>query len=112
MVQRSLRGANKQKNKASHLPIVYTCTADNFTITILQSLFFPLYREGDFMTKSSFWTDTVNTGLKNAYQDSKHIGVFCNGIGNVQLPVITVFVSKSDALHALCMYPEKQIWGI
>lgn len=74
--------------------------------------FFPLYREGDFMTKSNFWTDTVKTGLKNAYQDSKHIGVFCNGIGNVQLPVITVFVSKSDALHALCMYPEKQIWGI
>ena len=46
------------------------------------------------MTKSSFWTDTVNTGLKKAYQDSKQVHVFCNGIGNAPLPVINVFFFK------------------
>jgi len=28
----------------------------------------------------------VNTGLKEAYRDSKEVVVFCNGIGNAQLP--------------------------
>ena len=97
----SSRRKQTKKNKASHLPIVYTCTADNFTITILQSLFFPLYREGDFMTKSSFWTDTVNTGLKKAYQDSNQIQVFCNGMGNAPLPVSIGSFSLSDKVACL-----------
>ena len=46
------------------------------------------------MSKASFWADKVNTGLKEAYQDSKQVDVFCNGIGNAQLPVITFFISK------------------
>ncbi|XP_020615016.1 DBH-like monooxygenase protein 1 isoform X2 [Orbicella faveolata] len=49
---------------------------------------------GDDMSKASFWTDPVNTGLKEAYRDSKEVVVFCNGIGNAQLPVITFFISK------------------
>lgn len=43
-------------------------------------------KDGDDTTKSSFWTDTVNTGLKKAYQDSNQIQVFCNGMGNAPLP--------------------------
>lgn len=41
----------------------------------------------------------MNTGLKEAYRDSKQVDVFCTGIGSAPLPVITVFVSK---WHGTC----------
>jgi len=53
------------------------------------------------MSKASFWIDTVNTGLKEAYRGSKEVVVFCNGIGNAQLPVITFFISKCQ----YCCFP-------
>lgn len=62
-----------------------------------------MYREDDDTTKVSFWTDTVNTGLKKAYEDSKQVDVFCTGIGNAPLPVITVFISITTQ-YILCVY--------
>jgi len=57
-------------------------------------------KEGDDTTKASFWTDTVNTGLKKAYEDSKQVHVFCTGTGSAPLsglfrtskpkPVVTI----------------------
>ena len=84
------------------MSIFYTCKTGNFALN-KATIFFSLYREGDDITESNFWTDTVNTGLMKAYQDSRQVDVFCHGIENAPLPVITVFLSKSDTLHALCI---------
>ncbi|KAL9960044.1 hypothetical protein ACROYT_G033439 [Oculina patagonica] len=44
------------------------------------------HKEGDDISKPSFWTDTVSTGLKKAYQESKEVDAFCTGRAHVLLP--------------------------
>ena len=62
------------------------------------------FRQGDDPGKPSWWTDAVNTGLKNAYQDTDKVVAKCSGRSGKSVEVLSRSHSFFCDMRRLVVY--------
>lgn len=62
------------------------------------------YRQGDDPSKPSWWTDAVNTGLKNAYQDTDQVVGRCSGRSGKSVEVLSKSIFFFCDMRRLVVY--------